>query len=216
MESVATSRNEVGGRATALATTLSVLVVWFVATVWLALHGAIRGAADAPPIGLALSLLVPLAAFALDARLRGPLFEGIRRLDVASLAALQTFRIGGVFFIVAWMAGTLPPAFALAAGIGDIAVAVAAPFVAAAVAARRPGHRALAIGWNVLGVADLVNALFLGVTQSASPQLGFLAGHLTTDAVTQYPLSLIPTFFVPLALMLHATSLYRLASPLRD
>jgi hypothetical protein len=212
MENVATREHEVGGRATALATTLSVLVAWFLVAVWMSMHGVIRGAPDRPPIGLGLSLLVPLSVFALDARLRGPLFEGMRRLDVASLAALQTFRIGGVFFIIAWLGGTLPAGFALGAGIGDIAIAIAAPFVAAAVAARRPGHRALAITWNVLGVADLVNALFLGVTQSASPSLGFLAGSLTTDAVTRYPLSLIPTFFVPLALMMHATSLYRLIS----
>jgi hypothetical protein len=211
MENVATCEHRVEGRAVALATTLTVLVGWFLLSVWMSLHGAIRGGAGKPPIGLAVSLLVPLAVFALDARFRGPLFEGFRRLDLSSLIALQTYRVGGVFFIVAWMAGALPAAFALPAGIGDIAIGVAAPFVAAAVTARRPGHRALAITWNILGLVDLIDALFLGVTNSAS-SLGVFAGSLTTDAVTRYPLSLIPTFFVPLALMLHATAVYRLTS----
>lgn len=117
----------------------------------------------------------------------------------------------GVFFIIAWMAGALPGAFALPAGLGDIAVGAAAPFVAAAVAARRPGHRALAFAWNVVGLADLVTALFLGVTHSRS-SFGVLAGSLTTDAVTRYPLALIPTFFVPLAIMPHVIALGRASS----
>ncbi len=211
MERVATSENEIGGRASALATTLSVLVAWFLAMVWLGLRGAFGGTGG-PPIGLALALLVPLAVFALDTRLRGPLFEGLRRFDLAGLIALQTYRVGGVFFLVAWMAGDLPGAFALPAGLGDIAVGAAAPFVAAAVAARRPGHRALALGWNILGLADLVNALFQGVSHSPPPY-GFLAGNVTTAAVTQYPLSLIPTFGVPLALILHIATFRRISSP---
>jgi hypothetical protein len=206
MEDVATAQNEVGGRATALATTLSVLVAWFLLALWLGLRGAFFG--GGPPIALALSLLVPMAVFALDTRLRGPLFEGLRRFDLAGLIALQTYRVGGVFFLVAWMAGDLPGAFALPAGIGDIVIGAAAPFVAAAVAARRPGHRALAVGWNILGVADLVNALFQGVSHSPPPY-GFLAGSVTTAAVTHYPLSLIPTFGVPLAFILHALALRR-------
>jgi hypothetical protein len=207
MESVATSENEVGGRATALATTLSVLVAWFLLALWLGVRGAFGGTGG-PPIGLALALLVPMAVFALDTRLGGPLFEGLRRFDLAGLIALQTYRVGGAFFMVAWMGGNLPGAFALPAGLGDIFIGATAPLVAAAVAARRPGHRALAIGWNVLGLADLVNALFQGISHSPPPY-GFLAGSLTTAAVTRYPLSLIPTFGVPLALILHVLALRR-------
>ncbi len=208
METVATSESPERARAVALATTLSVLIAWFFLSVWLALHGA-AGAPGKPPLGLAVALVAPLALFALDDRRRGPLFDGLRRLDVPTLIAMQTFRIGGVFFIIAWMAGALPAAFALPAGLGDIAVGATAPLVAAAVAARRPGHRALAYAWNVVGLADLVNALFQGVTHSRS-SFGVLAGSLTTDAVTRYPLALIPTFFVPLAIMLHILAFSRM------
>ena len=205
MENVVPSDN---GRAAALATTLSVLVGWFLLSVWLALHGAF-GRPGQPPLGIAVILAVPIAVFALDGRLRGPLFDGLRRLDLASLIAVQTYRIGGVFFLVAWRAGTLPGAFALPAGLGDLAVGLAAPFVAAAVAARRRGSRALAWTWNVVGLADLVNALFEGVTHSRS-SFGVFAGSLPTDAVGRYPLSLIPTFFVPLAILLHLAAMSRL------
>jgi len=207
MENVVTADT---GRPTALATTLSVLVGWFLLSVWLALHDAF-GTPGQPPVGLAVMLAVPLAVFALDSRLRGPLFEGLRRLDLTSLIAAQTYRIGGVFFLVAWRAGTLPGGFALPAGIGDLAIGLSAPFVAAAVAARRRGSRALAWTWNILGLADLVTALVEGVTHSRSP-LGVFAGSLPSDAVTRYPLSLIPIFFVPVAFMLHIAAMRRLTT----
>ena len=196
------------GRATALATTLSLVVGWFLLSVWLALHDPF-GAPGQPPFGIAIILAVPLAVFALDSRLHGPLFDGLRRLDLASLIAVQAYRIGGVFFLVAWRAGTLPGAFALPAGFGDLAVGLSAPFVAAAVAARRRGARALAWTWNIVGLADLANALFAGVTHSRSA-LGVFAGSLPSDAVGRYPLSLIPIFFVPLAILLHIAAMRRL------
>ena len=49
---------------------------------------------------------------------------------------------------------------------------------------------------------DLISAVSLGVAHSRS-SLGVLAGAVTTDAMARYPLSIIPTFFVPLALLLH-------------
>ena len=90
----------------------------------------------------------PLLAFALDGRLGRPMFAGFLRLDAATVVALQTFRIGGVFFVIAWLRGSLPAGFALPAGLGDIAVGITAPFVAAAIARRTPHHRAVALVWK--------------------------------------------------------------------
>jgi len=202
--------NAVGDdRGSGLKRTLTVLVVWFFAAVWLGLSG-VAGAAGQPPIGLGVGVMLPFLVFAADARLGWPLFRGLAQLDLPALIAMQTFRIGGVFFVIAWARGDLPAAFALPAGLGDIAIGVAAPFVAAAVAAGRPRARQLATAWTLLGVADLVSALTLGVTHSSS-SFGVLATHVTTDRLAVYPFSLIPTFFVPLAFMLHALSLRALA-----
>ena len=62
--------------------------------------------------------------------------------------------------------------------------------------------------WNVLGTLDLVTAVSLGVLASASP-VGALAGDVTTRLMGQFPLSLVPTFFVPLLLILHLICLAR-------
>jgi hypothetical protein len=188
---------------------LTLLIVWFFAALWLGVSGAARGGPGKPPLLLAAAVTLPLLAFAVDARLGWRLFRGLAQLSLPVVIAVQTFRVGGVFFIIAWMNGELPGAFALPAGLGDIAIGAAAPFVAAAVADGRSRARALALAWSVLGVADLVAALFLGVSHSSSP-LGVLASGVTTDALAVYPFSLIPMFLVPLAFMLHAVAWRRL------
>jgi hypothetical protein len=201
----AQAREDLTARSVGLGRTLPVLVGWFFVTVWLGVRGALGGEGG-PPIGVGLAIGLPLLVFALDRRLGGPLLGGLGQLDLTTLIALQTFRVGGLFFLIAWWGGTLPGAFALPAGIGDIAIGIAAPFVAAAVAARRPGARTLALVWNVAGLLDLALAVTEGVTHTRS-SFGVFAGAIPSDALGRYPFSLIPTFFVPLAIMLHLSAL---------
>jgi hypothetical protein len=199
------ARDDLMTSSAGLTRTLPALVAWFFLAIWLGQGGGIGGSGG-PPLGLGLAIALPLIAFAIDGRAGAPLFGGLRRLDLPTLIALQTFRVGGLFFLVAWWGGTLPGAFALPAGLGDLAIGISAPFVAAALTARKPGARALALAWNVAGLIDLVLAVSAGVTHSSS-SLGVLAGAIRTDALGRYPFSLIPTFCVPLAVMLHASAL---------
>src|SRR5262249_41466474 len=154
-----------------------------------------------PPLGILATIVVPLIVYAVDGRAGHPLFGGLLRLDLPALIAAQTIRVIGVVFIVAWLGGTLPGGFALPAGLGGIAVGLAAPFVAPAVS-RRPDRLGPAWIFSVLGVGDLVIAVSSGVLHGAPP-LGLLAGPISVDGLTRYPLSLIPTFGVPLMLLLH-------------
>ena len=62
--------------------------------------------------------------------------------------------------------------------------------------------------WNVLGLLDLVMAVSLGILTSRS-SLGILAGTTTSAVVVAFPLSLIPTFLVPVDLILHLITLSR-------
>jgi hypothetical protein len=59
--------------------------------------------------------------------------------------------------------------------------------------------------FNPIGLADLVVAIGLGMTTSAGPVQIF---HTTpnSDLVTRFPLVLVPTFLVPLAIALHVVS----------
>ncbi len=109
-------------------------------------------------------------------------------------------------FVILYLQGFLPGIFALPAGWGDFAIGITAPLVAWFW--RRPYPRKMFVVWNVLGVLDLVTAVTLGVLASATP-VGVLAGDVTTRLMGMFPLSLIPTFFVPLLIIGHLIALSR-------
>ena len=158
------------------------------------------------------SLVAALGALALSDSWR----RTVAAIQPASLVATQVFRIVGLLFVVLWTTGsppapfTLPAHFALPAGWGDFAVGLAAPLVALALARQAPGARALALGWNTLGLLDLLAAVGLGT--------GYLLQVLRpgvpaepAGAMTVYPLVLIPTFGVPLGVILHLYTFRALA-----
>ena len=115
------------------------------------------------------------------------------------LVAVHTWRILGVAFLWAVSQGILHPAFGIPAGVGDILIGVTAiPF---AYFLRRGfgwSNYALVV-WNVLGIADLVMAVSLGLI--TSPRFGI-------STMTTFPWILVPTLGVPLALILHGITLY--------
>jgi hypothetical protein len=117
-----------------------------------------------------------------------------------------------VVFIIAWAAGRMPAIFALPAGVGDLLVGFAAPFVAARVGDGTARSRRIAVGWNIAGIADLVLAVGLGAATSPTGIWPVLLGH-PNPLISRLPLVLIPLFAVPLSILLHLVALRRLAAP---
>ncbi len=109
------------------------------------------------------------------------------------LIVIQVTRVIGGLFLVRYYQGEIPGIFALPAGIGDVLTGIFAPFVAYAVARKKPYARTAAIVWNIFGMADLVNALALG--------------GLYLDGSLVFPTILIPLYSVPRALVIHIYSL---------
>lgn len=122
----------------------------------------------------------------------------------------HTLRIVGVVFLIVMALGHLPAAFALPAGLGDMAIGLVAPFVS-----RRLGEgtgRTEAVRFHVLGIVDLVVAGSIGFLS-----LGLIEVTPSTAALLVLPLALILTVAVPLAVALHVVSLRRLrAAALED
>ncbi|MGA8620508.1 MAG: hypothetical protein WB660_18540 [Candidatus Sulfotelmatobacter sp.] len=117
-------------------------------------------------------------------------------LNPRILTMVQSWRVAGFVFLVLAAHGVLPSVFALPAGWGDIAIGATASFVALKRAS--PDHRKIFVLWQVLGIADLVTAVTLGTLARVIDPHG-----IPTNAMTVLPLSLIPTFAVPLLLILH-------------
>jgi hypothetical protein len=131
--------------------------------------------------------------------------------SLPTIIGVQLYRIIGLVFVILLAQGQLPAHFALPAGWGDIVVGLSAPLVALALARGAPGGRTLATAWNVFGLLDLVVAVGMGT--------GFLAPFLAPDlgprvpptpAMGVFPLVLVPTFAVPMSVLLHVVALWRL------
>jgi hypothetical protein len=185
--------------------TIAIVAAWFLA----ALAGSLLGVFDSaprPPIVLGLAVTVPVVLFEL-CYLTFPRFQQfVASLNLRALTLAQTGRIAGIVFLILHSQGALPGAFALPAGWGDIAIGITAPLVAWYW--KPPFPRTAFAVWNVLGILDLVMAVSLGVLSSPTI-LGVLAGEGSTRIMGQFPLSLIPTFFVPLFLIFHLIALSR-------
>jgi hypothetical protein len=181
--------------------------LWLVVAFTLSTRGFfVSSAAAVPRIAYA---LLPLAAGYLGFRLLRSVRTVVDQIPLHSMIGLQLYRALGVVFLVEWMLGALPGAFALPAGIGDIAIGLTAPLVAARVRAGAPRAREAAILWNVLGVADLLVAVTMGVTTTPGP-LHLFALDNPNFAITMMPLVLVPTIAVPFSLLLHFIGLHRL------
>ena len=137
--------------------------------------------------------------------LMNPLFEGTKQIQynktTSILVAVHTWRILGLAFLWGVSQGILPPAFGIPAGVGDVMIGVTAiPFAYFLRRGYSWSKYALII-WSVLGIADLVNAISLGL---------ITAPIFPASTMTTFPWILVPTVGVPLALLLHGITLYRL------
>ena len=168
----------------------AVLVVWLVSVMLLAANGAFRSDAPRIPIALATTLA---AGYLL---LLSPTFRAIiSGIPQHWLIAIQTFRILGGVFLIRYFQGELPGLFAIPAGVGDILTGLFAPLVAYWLVAEKPYARTAAIAWNLFGMADLVNAVVLGVLTRGG------GGGIV------FPIVLIPIYAVPRAFLVHSYSL---------
>ena len=117
------------------------------------------------------------------------------------LIAIHTWRIGGIAFLWGMTQGLLDPAFAIPAGVGDILIGVTAIPFAIFLWKGYSWSKYAVVVWSVLGIADLVNAVTLGIITNA---------NFRTSTMATFPWILVPTVAVPLALALHGITLYRL------
>jgi hypothetical protein len=164
----------------------------------------------------ALTPLIPIFALgSFAAALAGlrwfpALREAVATAPLPAVIGVQVYRVIGVVFVVLLAQGQLPAHFAEPAGWGDVAVGLAAVPVALALT-RTAGGRPLALAWNLFGLLDLVVAVGMGTGRLAPylmPELGSRVP--AAAAMGAFPLILVPTYLVPLSVMLHVIALARL------
>jgi hypothetical protein len=177
-------------------TSIGLLAAWLIFSLSSSALYLYRNFSNKPPIALGIAVAAPIVLFLVWFAWSPGFRQFILSLSPQTLTLLHTLRIAGVVFLVLASYKILPAFFALSAGWGDIAIGATAWF--AALYLGKPVHRKGFIFWQVLGIIDLVNALAL------ASLAGIIDPHgIPTAAMTVLPMSYIPTFAVPLFLILH-------------
>lgn len=176
--------------------------LWFGAAAWV---GYARLLQRLPPASVQV-ILFALTGGCLFAYFRlAAVRNWVNGLDIRALVLLHVSRFVGFYFIALYLRSELPRAFAVPAGIGDIIVAIGAIVVGLWPFEPSARLRAIAI-WNVVGLFDIlmvvVNAMRINL--SAPGEL---------RALTRLPLSLLPTFLVPLIIATHVILFVRVLQP---
>jgi hypothetical protein len=174
----------------------AIIAAWFVFSLAASAFHLFKTAPGQPPVSIALAASIPVALFLAWLATSEAFRDFVQSLSARTLTIVQSWRVGGFLFLVLYTYRILPGMFALPAGWGDIAIGATAPLVALKLA--NPDHRRSFIFWQILGMADLAMAVSLGAAASVIRPHGIVPG-----AMAVLPLSLIPTFAVPLLLILH-------------
>jgi hypothetical protein len=187
-----------------------VAVAWFTGVAFLAATGVFSAAGVGTP-AIALAVLAPVALVLLTAA-RSATVRGLALgTPLPALVAMHTGRILGVFFLMLYAEGRLPPTFATVAGWGDIGVAVSALPLAWAIHRRVRGWRTFTTVWNIVGFVDLLTAVTLGVGSAPDSPVRFIFESPNAGAVTSLPWLIIPGVLVPLYLLTHVAIFAQLA-----
>jgi len=196
-------------RVSVVRTASFVLIGWFAASVGLAMADFYRGVLDRPPT-VQYGLLIPIIIGAVLIWRSALVARLIDAVPLSWLVGVQFYRALGLIFLVLYAAGQIPGLFALPAGSGDVAIGLTAPLVAAYYA-RNPDTAGNTVAvWNILGILDLLIAIATGFLTSPSP-VQLFAFDAPNELIALYPLVLIPVFLVPVSILIHISSLTKLA-----
>ena len=190
---------------------LALLLLWFATVYYLGreqLFASQPGQALRPVL---LTIALPVALF-LGAYFSVPKFKHfVLAQDLRVLTILQSWRVIGFAFLLLYAHQVLPGLFAWPAGIGDLAVGLAAPWIAIKLARRADYAQTRSFLWfHLLGMLDfVVAAITASLASGAFPLLH--SGLPNSAPMEVWPLIVFPAFLVPLFLCLHLAALLKLA-----
>ena len=157
-------------------------------------------------------MVIPIGLFLVLYRTSHSFYDFVLTADVALLTATQSWRFAGVGFIALNVLGFLPGYFAWPAGLGDMAIGITAPWLALALA-RDFANRRIFIAWNLFGIFDfavlavgmgaIAPLIFPNLLHTVTPQM------VTAAPMRHLPLSLVPSFLVPMFTIFHLIALFQ-------
>lgn len=190
---------------------LAILGIWFAVIFLLAQAEVFARTLAGLPIFVVIALAVPPTLFLVAWRLSGAVRAWVAALDLAMVTAVQTWRVVGAAFLMLWALGDLPLTFAGPAGLGDMAVGVFAVAVTVMVARHAAGWRRASWTLIAVGLFDFVVAFGTAILSGEGRLLDF-ADAPQPILMQQLPMTLIPTFAVPLFIIFHLIAWIKLST----
>jgi hypothetical protein len=108
----------------------------------------------------ALPLLIFFFGFIFNKPIYWKILDGI---PLQSLVRLHIFRFVGAYFLLATYYNALPTHFAILAGLGDMATAFGAIFIAKAIEENKSWSRKATLVWNIFGFWDIVSVIISAI-----------------------------------------------------
>jgi hypothetical protein len=154
---------------------------------------------------------IPVLAFAVFFALlfiawgASPQFRSaVLSVPLPALVAANVGRLAGILMAISAAQGRISAPFGPAAGWGD-ALTGALAIPVAAIAATAPKNRGWVLAWNVLGAADLIDAVTLGALSAPGTPFRVFTEGPGTAVMGAFPWIVVPTMLVPLYSLIHFT-----------
>jgi len=180
------------------------VLFWFLAAFALSASGWFERFTSATLFGI--GALASASGFTilhwLSSRFRGfTRARGLKRLTRA-----QILRLFGTLALVKANQHILPALFAIPTGIIDIAIAVASLFVAARLVSPQGQPQPGFVAFHIAGLMGLAVSVTMAILTS-STWFGLAEDGISSQPMTWFPMSLVPTFIGPLVLVCHLLAL---------
>ncbi len=186
------------------------VAAWLIASILFSLLGLFNRP-HAPPTFFGLFLAGPILGFGAAYAFNKSVQEALFALPLWAITAVHSLRLVGIAFVIATLMHELPPQFGWLAGAGDIISAIVSIPLAMSLYQKRyyKGLTVRFITWNIFGLLGLFLSITLGLLYSVSA-VGILSDPISnTRALSFLPYSLMPTFYVPILILLHLLALRR-------
>jgi hypothetical protein len=163
-----------------------------------------------PLAPIATTAIIPVTLFLVAYRISAAFREIVLSWDIRTLTMMQQWRVMGFGFLLLYAHNTLPALFAWPAGVGDVAVGVAALFVVAGLNRSRAYATSRRFVWfNIMGLLDFAAAIATAGLSAGAYQ-GLVPGGITSAPMDVWPLNLFPSFLVPFFIILHISVLLKI------
>lgn len=177
-----------------------ILLLWLAVAVALSVFGVWQRSRIPVPMIVIGLFAAEVLALCLIPRLRAWVLD----CDLRLLVAPHLVRFVGILFLVMYRRGELPWRFAVPGGWGDIVIATGAvALLLFVLPLRTPTRRHILFAWNAAGLMDIAFVVSTALRLT-------LSEPNSMSALTRLPLSLLPTFFVPLIFVSHSLIFLRL------